>query len=99
MTALSLPADLGIEHVSGLQQLLSAHVDDAQALELVATDVRRVHAAGVQLLHAFARARARNGHPTLVTQASPALADALRLLGLAASFGADAPSDSTGDSV
>ncbi|GAB3748478.1 STAS domain-containing protein [Lysobacter olei] len=99
MTALTLPADLGIEHVSGLQQLLSAHVEDAQALELVASDVRRVHAAGVQLLHAFACERARNHYTTLVTQASPALVDALRLLGLAVSLGVDAPSDSTGDSV
>ena len=99
MTALSLPADLGIEHVSGLQQLLLARVDDPQPLELVASDVRRVHAASVQLLHAFSRERLRNGRSTAVTQASPALGDALRLLGMAASLGACPPSDPTGDSV
>ena len=91
MTPLALQSDLGIEHVAALHATLLPHLDDADAIELVGDRVGRVHAAGLQLLHAFVRDRAHAGRQTAVTLASPALADAARALALAVSLGVDAP--------
>ncbi|MCR6496405.1 STAS domain-containing protein [Thermomonas sp. S9] len=55
---LSLQADLGIEQVTDLQATLQSHLDDA-TLELSGAEVRRVHTAGLQLLHAFIRGAPR----------------------------------------
>ncbi|MBW3549747.1 MAG: STAS domain-containing protein [Proteobacteria bacterium] len=93
MTQLSLQSDLGIEHVAALQAALLPHLDDEEPLTLTADRVERVHAAGLQLLHAFVRDRASAGRSTLVTLASPILADAARHLALAASLGLDAPAE------
>lgn len=92
MTALPLPSDLGIEHVTDLQAVLREHLDDAGPLSLTGDRVERVHTAGLQILHAFVRERAQKGHSTVVTDASPVLADAARQLALACSLGVDAPS-------
>ena len=91
MTPLALQSDLGIEHVAALHAILLPHLDDEDAIELVGDRVGRVHAAGLQLLHAFVRDRAHAGRQTAVTLASPALADAARALALAVSLGVDAP--------
>ncbi len=91
MTPLALQSDLGIEHVAALHATLLPHLDDEDAIELVGDRVGRVHAAGLQLLHAFVRDRAHAGRQTAVTQASPALADAARALALAVSLGVDDP--------
>lgn len=85
---LSLQADLGIEQVADLQATLQSHLDDA-TLELSGADVRRVHTAGLQLLHAFIRERAARGLPTTITLPSPTLVDAARQLALAVSLGVD----------
>ncbi|MBV2208192.1 MAG: STAS domain-containing protein [Thermomonas sp.] len=85
---LSLQADLGIEQVADLQAALRPHLDD-QVLELSGADVRRVHTAGLQLLHAFIRDRKARGHTTTITLASPTLIDAARQLALASSLGVD----------
>ena len=92
MNALPLPADLGIEHVSDLQATLRQHLDDAEPLSLSGDRVERVHTAGLQMLHAFVRERAALGRKTVVTDASPVLADAARQLALAYSLGVDVPS-------
>ncbi|KGM57334.1 hypothetical protein N799_07780 [Lysobacter arseniciresistens ZS79] len=92
MTQLSLQPDLGIEHVAELQAALLPHLDDEAPVQLAGDQVRRVHAAGLQLLHAFVRDRAAAGRSTTVTLASPTLADAARSLALAASLGVDSPS-------
>ena len=92
MNQLSLQPDLGIEHVAELQATLLSHLDDEAPLQLAGDQVRRVHAAGLQLLHAFVRDRAAAGRSTIVTLASPTLADAARSLALAASLGVDTPS-------
>ncbi|GAB2614029.1 STAS domain-containing protein [Novilysobacter erysipheiresistens] len=94
MNRLSLQSDLGIEHVAELQAALLPHLDDDAPLQLAGDQVQRVHAAGLQLLHAFVRDRASAGRSTVVTLASPTLADAARALALAASLGVEAP---TGD--
>lgn len=85
---LSLQADLGIEQVADLQATLQSHLDDA-TLELSGAEVRRVHTAGLQLLHAFIRERAARGLSTTITLPSPTLVDAARQLALAVSLGVD----------
>ena len=91
MNLVSLQSDLGIEHVAELQAALLPHLDDEGPLQLAGDQVQRVHAAGLQLLHAFVRDRANAGRSTIVTLASPILADAARSLALAASLGVEAP--------
>lgn len=89
MNQLSLQTDLGIECVAELQAALQPHLDDDAPLALAGDRVERVHAAGLQLLHAFVRDRAARGHTTTVTLASPTLAAAARQLALAISLGVD----------
>lgn len=89
MTELPLQSDLGIESVADLQAALQPHLDDDAPVALNGHGVERVHAAGLQLLHAFVRDRAARGHQTTVTLASPILAAAARQLGLAVSLGVD----------
>lgn len=89
MNQLSLQPDLGIEHVAELQATLLPHLDDDAPLALAGDRVERVHAAGLQLLHAFVRDRASAGRSTVVTLPSPILAEAARQLALAASLGLD----------
>ena len=89
MNELPLQSDLGIEHVTDLQASLQAHLDDEAPLALRGEHVQRVHAAGLQLLHAFIRDRAARGHQTTVILASNTLAAAARQLGLAVSLGVD----------
>lgn len=84
---LELQADLGIEHVAELQAALAPHLATEGPLALDGSRVRRVHTAGLQLLHAFVRERAAAGRSTTLTQASPALDEAVRLLALDASLG------------
>ena len=60
MTQLTLQSDLGIEHVADLQAALHPHLEADAPLELAGDQVERVHAAGLQLLHAFVRRRRFN---------------------------------------
>ena len=97
MTHLTLQTDLGIERVAELQAALQPHLEADAPLEIAGDAVERVHAAGLQLLHAFVRDRAARGLRTTITHASPTLAAAARQLALAVSLGvdgADAPADS-----
>lgn len=89
MTQLTLQSDLGIERVADLQAALQPHLDADAPLELAGDQVERVHAAGLQLLHAFVRDRAARGQRTTIVHPSPALAEAARQLALAASLGVD----------
>ena len=97
MTELSLQPDLGIEHVDALQQALLPHLEADGPLALVADRVERVHAAGLQLLHAFVRDRAGAGRSTVVTTPSPALVQAARQLALAVSLGVENTQAVNGD--
>lgn len=94
MNQLSLQTDLGIECVTELQAALQPHLDDDAPLALAGDRVERVHAAGLQLLHAFVRDRAARGQHTTITLASPTLAAAARQLALAVSLGVDTQIDS-----
>lgn len=89
MTQLTLQSDLGIESVAELQAALQPLLEDDSPLALTGEHVQRVHAAGLQLLHAFVRDRAARGHHTTITLPSPTLAAAARQLGLAVSLGVD----------
>ena len=89
MQQLPLQPDLGIESVAELHAALQPHLSDDGALELTGESVQRVHAAALQMLHAFVRDRAARGHATHVSNASPALAAAARQLGLAVSLGVE----------
>ncbi|WP_187471095.1 STAS domain-containing protein [Luteimonas viscosa] len=89
MNHLTLQTDLGIERVADLHAALQPHLEDDVPLQLAGDRVERVHAAGLQLLHAFVRDRAARGQSTTITQASPALAAAARQLALAVSLGVD----------
>lgn len=91
MTELILQSDLGIEHVAELQAALLPHLDDQEPLNLAGDRVERVHAAGLELLHAFVRDRACQGLSTIFTAASPPLLRAARQLALAVSLGLDRP--------
>ena len=87
---LSLQADLGIEQVTDLQATLQSHLDDA-TLELSGAEVRRVHTAGLQLLHAFVAQRAKNNRATRIQPASHALYSAARDLALSTAMGLEKP--------
>ena len=89
MQELSLQADLGIESVADLHAALQPHLADDAPLALSGEGVQRVHAAALQILHAFVRDRAARGQATTVTHASPTLAAAARQLGLAVGLGVD----------
>lgn len=89
MTELTLQPDLGIEHVGDLQQALLPLLEDDDAVALAGDRVERVHAAGLQLLHAFVRDRAGAGRATTLTTPSPALVQAARQLALAVSLGVE----------
>ena len=89
MPPLSLQPDLGIESVADLQAVLQPHLSCDEPVALEGDRVERVHAAALQMLHAFVRDRAARGHATFVTHASPTLAAAARQLGLAVSLGVD----------
>lgn len=91
MTELTLQPDLGIEHVGALHQVLLPHLEDDEPVALAGDRVERVHAAGLQLLHAFVRDRAGAGRTTTVTTPSPALVNAARQLALAVSLGVENP--------
>src|SRR5690554_1873746 len=86
MGALKLDSDLGIEGCSALKQALSGHLD-APSLELDGADAARIHAASLQLLAAWWRARDAAGHETRWTACSESLRDAARILGLEAALG------------
>lgn len=87
MSELALPANLGIEYVGDLQQALQPHFEADGPITLVADAVERVHAAGLQLLHAFVRDRAGAGRATVLATPSPVLVNAARQLALAGSLG------------
>ena len=84
---LTLPPDLGIEHVAELQAMLAVHLGGGAPLALDGSQVRRVHTAGLQLLHAFVRERTGAGHRTAILDPSPVLAEAARMLALDAMLG------------
>lgn len=97
MTELCLQSDLGIEHVGELHQVLLPYLEDDEPVNIAADQVQRVHAAGLQLLHAFVRDRAGAGRTTVFNLASPALVSAARQLALAVSLGVERPKAALGD--
>ena len=89
MASVPLGSDLGIESADALKARLADHLDHPDALRLDGGDVTRVHSAGVQLLCAFARDRARSGQATRVEPLAPELQAALKTLGLDGTLGTE----------
>ena len=89
MHQLSLQTDLGIESIAELHAVLQSHLEDDEPLVLDGDQVERVHAAGLQLLHAFIRDRAACGRETRLASPSATLVAAARQLALAAGMGVD----------
>lgn len=81
-TAMSLPADLGIESASVLYQQLMEHVDDEAPVILDAQDVARIHTAALQLFCMFCQDRRSAGRDTRWNHPSEALRSAAALLGV-----------------
>jgi len=81
-TAMSLPADLGIESASALYQQLMEHVDDEAPVTLDAQDVARIHTAALQLFCMFCQDRRSAGRDTRWNHPSEALRSAAALLGV-----------------
>jgi ABC-type transporter Mla MlaB component len=81
-TAMSLPADLGIESASVLHQQLMEHVDDEAPVTLDAQDVARIHTAALQLFCMFCQDRRSAGRDTRWNHPSEALRSAAALLGV-----------------
>lgn len=94
MDTVHLGDDLGIEASTGLKERLAPYLAQAHAVVIDATEVRRVHTAGLQVLCAFFASRDGSGHSTELRGCSETLLDATRLLGLGSALGlADTGSD------
>lgn len=76
-----LPADLGIEHASALQETLLAQSGSAKPVTLDASDIQRIHTAALQLFCMFCSDRRRAGRETHWREPSAALRSAAALLG------------------
>ena len=81
MTTIALPADLGIESAASLKEALAPHLEQDGELVVDGSQASRLHCASLQLLAAFFLARHDRQHITRL-QASPALSQAVNLLGL-----------------
>lgn len=81
-TAMSLPADLGIESAGELYRQLMEHVDDEAPVTLDAQDVARIHTAALQLFCMFCQDRRSAGRDTRWNHPSEALRSAAALLGV-----------------
>ena len=95
MDTVHLGDDLGIEASTGLKERLAPYLDRADAVVLDATDVRRVHTAGMQVLCAFVLARQQAGQGTVFDNATDTFRDAARLLGVLRTLGLEATPDTT----
>lgn len=87
MTAVPLGADLGIESAEELKARLADHLGDAEAVQLDAGEVARIHTASLQLLCAFVRDRRRSGQDTRIHPVAPELHAAAQTLGLRDALG------------
>jgi len=90
---IKLGAHCSIKGVAALKQSLQAVVDLTDDVVIEADAVERLDTAAVQLLCAFVHQRASLSRKVVWRSGSPALADAARLLGVAAllALPADAP--------
>ena len=88
MDVVTLDSDLGIEHCAALKEALAGHLDASQR-QVDAGAVRRVHAAGLQVLVAWWRDREAAGCRTQWAACSETLHAAATTLGLDAALGLD----------
>ena len=86
MTTVPLPADMGIETATDLKDLLAPALTVEGPVQLDGQAVSRLHCASLQLLAAFVLARNALGQSTDLAP-SPALSQAIDLLGLQSLLG------------
>lgn len=77
-----LPADLGIEHAATLRATLAAQVTTREPVVLVASEVRGLHTATLQVLAAFVSVRTAAGCPTTWRNPPAILRESAARLGL-----------------
>ncbi len=74
---LKLPADLGIEDIASLSEMLATRLRSDALVTLDASGVTRVHTAALQLLCMFCLGRKKAGRPTQWRSPSAALRQAV----------------------
>lgn len=82
IAAVKLPADLGIEDIASLSELLAGPLRSDAEVVLDASGVARVHTAALQLLCMFCLGRKKAGRPTRWQEPSAVLRQAATLLAL-----------------
>lgn len=87
MLTIECPAELDIAAASALHQQLLSAIQDKEALELNGQAVRRIHAAGLQLLLSLVRYSKDVALPISWVDPSPALLESAQLLGLTDDLG------------
>lgn len=80
-TTISLGADLGIEQAPALQAELAAVLQQREPVQIDGAEVRRVHAAAMQLFCLFCRDRREAGRAVEFLKPSESLRQAAALLG------------------
>jgi len=78
---IKLGADLGIEQASSLQAQLLERLDQADTVQLDASEVARIHTAALQLFCLFCRDRRGAGRDVEFLKPSDSLRKAAALLG------------------
>jgi anti-anti-sigma regulatory factor len=81
--AISLDADLGIDHTAGLREQLARRLDDAEPVVFEAAAVQRIHTSTLQLFLMFCRDRRAAGRSTVWRNPSTSLQAAAQTVGLA----------------
>ena len=82
--AVRLPPELGLDEAETLRQQLLSRGEDNAHVQLDGSEVRRIGAAGLQVLVALATQCARNGQRLQWSGASAALRDSAATAGLKA---------------
>jgi anti-anti-sigma regulatory factor len=76
-----LPAELGIEEAGSLRETLMKNLNDARSVTLDASEIKRIHAAALQLFCMFCKDRRAAGRDVSWREPSLALRGAATLLG------------------
>lgn len=80
-TPINLGADLGIDLAPALQAELAQRLEQAEPVQINASEVRRVHTAALQLFCLFCRDRREAGRAVEFLMPSESLRQAAALLG------------------
>lgn len=93
MLTIECPAELDIAAASALHQQLLSAIQGKEALVINGQAIRRIHAAGLQLLLSLVRHSKETALPISWSNPSPALLESAQLLGLSDDLGLGAPTN------